>query len=101
MTREIRSLPTTPFRPAPMPPSASHYMNQNIFPSISSLSSHYFVPSQDQHTAYINQNHENHNHHNQQHPSFPQPNFSIHTHNLFPILSILILSICATCYDTF
>ena len=63
-SRDVRSLPTTPFQPAaPLPPSASHYLNQNAFPSISSVStsqplhhdsfSDHIRPSQPQNTAYI------------------------------------------------
>ena len=86
--REIRSLPTTPFRPQPpLPPSASNFLNQNYFPSISSVStshplhpdsfSHHLRPSQQQNHAYIQQNQQIQNpHFHQLPPHFQPPTFS-------------------------
>ena len=75
-------MPTTPFPPASMPPSASNFINQNVFPSISSFSSHHFIPSQQQNNAYIpSQQHnnayinQNQNHQPTFFPSHPQPSF--------------------------
>jgi len=74
-------MPATPFPPTPMPPSASNFINQNVFPSISSLSSHHFIPTQQQHHAYIPENH-NQNQQSQNQQPFYQPHFS-HP-NFFP-----------------
>jgi hypothetical protein len=100
--REVRSLPTTPFRPdAPLPPSASHFLNQNVFPSISSVSTSQplhrdsfsahlrppqqnntaYIPHIPQNTAYISQNQQ----YRQLPPHLSQPHFTPshlrHPHN--------------------
>ena len=75
--RGVRSLPTTSFRSAPIS-STSNYVNQNVFPSISSFSTshllnpdsfpHQFHPSHQNNNAYQNNNTYIHpNHQNQQH----------------------------------
>ena len=95
-TRGVRSLPTTPFRPAPIS-SASNYVNQNVFPSISSFSTSHplnpdsfpnqFRSSHQNNNAYIHQNHQNQQQQQHFHPLSHQNQVPIHSvrTNLSPL----------------
>jgi hypothetical protein len=91
-TRGIRSLPTTPFRPAPIS-SASNYVNQNVFPSISSFyTSHPLnpdsFPNQFHSLHPNNENNENKNAYIQHYQQQQQQHHHFSTQNQVPPHSV-------------